>query len=122
RAPAPELRDRIAPGVGLGARAHQGPRAGRPVGDPAHPRGALCGMFLGLAFVIVHHPFYSGFYGDRALRHGISPTTDQGIAGAMMIGVDFVVMIAALRFFFLRSATDADRAAIQAPVQDSGVS
>jgi putative membrane protein len=93
----------------------------------------FAGMFLGMGFVIVHHPFYHGFYGDRALKHGISPTTDQGIAGAMMLVVDFLVMIGALVFFFMRSAEDADReqraeelAVIQsaraaAPVQESGV-
>ncbi len=93
-----------------------------PVLEPARARvpGALwkiahitgvrfAGMFLGMAFVIVSHPFYQGFYGDRALQHGISPTTDQGIAGALMLTVDFVVMIGALLFFFLRSAEDAER-------------
>ena len=34
---------------------------------------------------------------------------DQPIAGGMMLGLDFVVMFAALIFFFLRSAEDADR-------------
>jgi putative membrane protein len=82
----------------------------------------FAGMFLGMAFVIVQSPFYEGFYGDRALAHGISPETDQGIAGGMMLAVDFVVMLAALCFFFLRSAQDADlaqeaeeRAAIDEP-------
>ena len=70
----------------------------------------FAGMFLGMAFVIVQSPFYTGFYGNRALQHGISPETDQGIAGGMMLGVDMLVMLAALCFFFLRSAEDADRA------------
>jgi putative membrane protein len=76
----------------------------------AHITGVrFAGMFLGMAFVIVQNPIYSGFYGNRALDHGISPETDQGIAGGMMLGVDFVVMLTALFFFFLRSAEDADR-------------
>jgi cytochrome c oxidase assembly factor CtaG len=75
----------------------------------AHITGVrFAGMFLGMAFVIVSHPFYSGFYGDRALQHGLTPDQDQGIAGGMMLGVDFLVMIGALIFFFLRSATDAE--------------
>jgi putative membrane protein len=76
----------------------------------AHILGTrFAGMFLGMAFVIVSHPFYAGFYGDRALKHGLTPNQDQGIAGGMMLGVDFVVMLAALCFLFLRSAADADR-------------
>jgi putative membrane protein len=75
----------------------------------AHNAGVrFAGMFLGMAFVLVQSPFYSGFYGDRALKHGITPATDQGIAGGMMLAVDFTVMLAALFFFFLRSAQDAD--------------
>jgi putative membrane protein len=76
----------------------------------AHILGTrFAGMFLGMAFVIVSHPFYSGFYGDRALKHGLSPNQDQGIAGGMMLGVDFAVMLTALFFLFMRSADDADR-------------
>jgi putative membrane protein len=76
----------------------------------AHITGVrFAGMFLGMAFVVVSHPFYSGFYGDRALRHGLTPDQDQGLAGAMMLGVDFAVMMGALIFLFLRSADDAER-------------
>jgi putative membrane protein len=78
----------------------------------AHILGTrFAGMFLGMAFVIVSHPFYSGFYGDRALEHGLTPNQDQGIAGGMMLGLDFVVMLGALCFIFMRSADDADREA-----------
>jgi cytochrome c oxidase assembly factor CtaG len=78
----------------------------------AHILGTrFAGMFLGMAFVIVSHPFYSGFYGDRALEHGLTPNQDQGIAGGMMLGLDFVVMLTALCFLFMRSADDADREA-----------
>jgi len=69
----------------------------------------LAGMFVAMAFIFAQHPLYHGFYGDRALKHGITPVTDQSIAGGMMIGVDFVTVFAALFFFFWRSADDAER-------------
>jgi putative copper resistance protein D len=88
----------------------------------------FAGMFLGMAFVFVQSPFYSGFYGDRALKHGLTPVQDQGIAGAMMLSVDFFVMIGALIFFFLRSADDAEREQAlppprqpSAPARETGV-
>jgi putative copper resistance protein D len=92
----------------------------------AHITGVrFAGMFLGMAFVIVSHPFYSGYYGDRALKHGLTPNQDQGLAGAMMLGLDMMVMIGALIFFFLRSASDADREerteALAAPVRETSV-
>jgi putative copper resistance protein D len=70
----------------------------------------FAGMFLGMAFVIVQTPFYRDFYGSRAVQHGLSPIEDQQIAGGLMLGVDFFVMIGALLFFFMRAAEDADRA------------
>jgi cytochrome c oxidase assembly factor CtaG len=69
----------------------------------------LAGMFLGMAFFIVQRPIYEGFYAQRALQHGMTPLQDQQIAGGMMLGLDFLVMIGALLFFFLRTAEDADR-------------
>jgi putative membrane protein len=77
----------------------------------AHISGVrFAGMFLGMAFLIVQHPIYSGFYGDRALKHGMTPYGDQQLAGGLMLGLDFFIMLGALAFFFLRSADDADRA------------
>jgi putative membrane protein len=77
----------------------------------AHISGVrFAGMFLGMAFLIVQHPIYDGFYGDRARDHGLTPYGDQQLAGAMMMGLDFFIMLGALAFFFLRSAEDADRA------------
>jgi len=70
----------------------------------------FAGMFLGMAFLIVQEPIYEGFYGERALEHGLSPYGDQQLAGAMMMGLDFVIMLGALAFFFFRAADDADRA------------
>jgi cytochrome c oxidase assembly factor CtaG len=68
----------------------------------------FAGMFLGMAFVIIQRPIYEGFYARRALEHGLSPLEDQQIAGGLMLGIDFFVMIGALIFFFLRSAQDED--------------
>lgn len=70
----------------------------------------FAGMFLGMAFVILQTPIYKGFYGERALAHGLTPAEDQQIAGGLMLAIDFLVMMGALIFFFLRAASDADRA------------
>jgi putative membrane protein len=87
----------------------------------AHITGVrLAGMFLGMAFILVRNPIYDGFYGRRALEHGMTPVQDQQIAGSLMLGLDFVIMIGALTFFFLRSAEDADRKAAQAALRDGG--
>jgi cytochrome c oxidase assembly factor CtaG len=69
----------------------------------------FAGMFLGMAFVILQRPIYEGFYGQRALEHGLTPAEDQQIAGGLMLGIDFLVMVGALIFFFMRAAEDADR-------------
>jgi len=69
----------------------------------------FAGMFLGMAFVILQTPIYEGFYGRRALEHGLTPAEDQQIAGGLMLGLDFLVMMGALIFFFMRAAEDADR-------------
>jgi cytochrome c oxidase assembly factor CtaG len=69
----------------------------------------FAGMFLGMAFLVLRHPAYEGFYGHRALDHGLSPLQDQQIAGGLMLGLDFIVMMGALTFFFLRTAQDVDR-------------
>jgi putative membrane protein len=68
------------------------------------------GMILGFALIVITHPIYSGFYGDRALAHGFTPYQDQQLAGGIMMGFDVMVMMAALIFFFMRSADDAERA------------
>jgi putative membrane protein len=76
----------------------------------AHITGVrFAGMFLGMAFLLVRHPVYEGFYGQRAVEHGLTPLEDQQIAGSLMLGLDLVVMIGALTFFFLRTAQDVDR-------------
>jgi putative membrane protein len=77
----------------------------------AHITGVrFAGMFLGMAFLILRSPVYDGFYGERALEHGLTPLEDQQLAGGLMLGIDLVVMVGALTFFFLRTAADAERA------------
>ena len=71
----------------------------------------LAGMFLGMAFILMSAPAYEGFYGDAAREHGLSPLTDQQVAGGVMLGLDLLVMLATVAFFFYRSAEDHDRAA-----------
>jgi cytochrome c oxidase assembly factor CtaG len=70
-------------------------------------------MFLGMAFLVARTPFYAGFYGDRAREHGLSPLEDQQIAGGLMMGLDILIMLFALAFFFWRAAEDHDRRAAE---------
>jgi putative copper resistance protein D len=74
----------------------------------------VAGMFLAMAFIIASAPVYSGYYGNRAREHGISPLLDQQIAGGMMMGLDMAIMFFALGFFFYRAAQDNDRAEAEA--------
>ena len=70
----------------------------------------LASMMLGMAFVFMREPAYGGFYGDRAREHGLAPLADQQIAGALMMSLDAILVVAVLSWFFWRSAGDADRA------------
>jgi len=70
----------------------------------------LAGMFLGMALIVMTSPAYADFYGDRAREYGLSPLTDQQIAGGMMLALDLVVMLFCVGFFFYRSAEEHDRA------------
>ena len=67
------------------------------------------GMFLGMAFVLTRRPVYFSIYGERPHRHGLSPVADQQLAGGLMLGLDFFVILFALTFFFWRAAADHDR-------------
>ena len=69
----------------------------------------MMSMFLAMAFILSHQPVYS-FYADRGRTHGLTPLTDQQIAGGLMLSVDIVVMMVALSFFFWRAAAENDRA------------
>ena len=70
----------------------------------------VSGMFLGMGFILLRTPAYGEFYGRTAPAHGFSPLTDQQLAGGMMLGLDLLVMLFCVGFFFHRSAQDAERA------------
>ncbi len=70
----------------------------------------LPGMFLGMAFILLRTPAYPEFYGRTTREHGFSPITDQQVAGGMMLGLDLLVMLFCVAFFFYRSADDDERA------------
>lgn len=75
----------------------------------AHIVGArFSGMFLGMFFIIASTPIYAGWYGEGERAFGLSPLTDQQVAGAMMLFLDFALMLFAVAFFFWRSAQDHD--------------
>jgi cytochrome c oxidase assembly factor CtaG len=69
----------------------------------------MISMFLGVAFVFMRHPVYTGVYGSGE-RHGVSAVTDQQYAGGMMMTLDILIMVFALTLFFWRTASDEDRA------------
>jgi putative membrane protein len=74
-----------------------------------HILGArMIGMFLGMAFVLIRYPVYTGVYGSGD-RHGVSALADQQSAGAMMVAVDIAIMVFALSFFFWQAARQHDR-------------
>jgi cytochrome c oxidase assembly factor CtaG len=68
----------------------------------------MLGMFLGMAFVLIRTPVYTGVYGSGE-RRGISALADQQTAGAMMVAVDILIMMFALAFFFWQAARQHDR-------------
>jgi cytochrome c oxidase assembly factor CtaG len=69
----------------------------------------MIGMFLGMSFVLIRVPVYTGVYGSGDRGHGLSAIGDQQLAGGMMVTVDILIMVFALCFFFFRAAQDADR-------------
>jgi cytochrome c oxidase assembly factor CtaG len=70
----------------------------------------MAGMFLGMSFVLIRVPVYTGVYGAGDRGHGLSALGDQQLAGAMMVTVDILIMVFALCFFFYRAAQeDAER-------------
>ena len=71
------------------------------------------GMLLGMAFIIMRSPAY-GWYVGRTQEHGLSPVTDQQIAGGLMMSLDVTIILFAVAFFFYRSAQDHDRAEAEA--------
>jgi putative membrane protein len=76
----------------------------------AHIFGARAvGMFLGIAFIAMRAPAYDWYVG-RTSEHGLRPLQDQQIAGGLMLTVDVIIVMAAVAFFFWRSAEDHDLA------------
>jgi len=75
----------------------------------AHIIGArMIGMFLGMGFVLIREPVYTGVYGSGE-RRGIDALADQQTAGAMMVALDILIMVFALAFFFWHAAQQHDR-------------
>lgn len=70
----------------------------------------MAGMFLGMAFVLIRMPVYTGVYGAGDRGHGLTAVADQQLAGAMMVVLDILIMAFALIFFFVRASGDATRA------------
>jgi cytochrome c oxidase assembly factor CtaG len=69
----------------------------------------MVGMFLGMSFVLIRVPVYTGVYGAGDRGHGLSALEDQQLAGAMMVTLDILIMVFALCFFFYRASQQADR-------------
>jgi putative membrane protein len=69
----------------------------------------MVGMMLGMSFVLIRVPIYTGVYGSGERKFGLSPIQDQQIAGAMMVTVDILIMVFALCYFFYKASEQADR-------------
>jgi cytochrome c oxidase assembly factor CtaG len=69
----------------------------------------MVSLFLGMALIFSHSPWYAGYYGNRAREYGLTPLEDQQLAGGMMMSLDIVIIMFALCLFFWRSASDHDR-------------
>ncbi len=69
----------------------------------------MAGMLLGMSFVLIRVPIYTGVYSEGDRGHGFTALGDQQTAGAMMVSLDLLIMVFALCFFFYRAAQDADR-------------
>jgi len=66
------------------------------------------GMFLGMSFVLIRQPVYTGVYGTGERARGLSSIHDQQLAGGMMVVLDILLMVFALAFFFLRAGQQYD--------------
>lgn len=76
----------------------------------------LLGMFLGMGFVLIRVPVYTGVYGSGDRGYGLTALADQQLAGGMMVVLDLLIMVFALCFFFWRaSGDDADRTQAAGP-------
>jgi putative membrane protein len=70
----------------------------------------LAGMMLGMAFVLIREPVYTGVYGSGERGLGFSALADQQTAGGIMVSLDFLVMGFALCWLFWHAAQDDARA------------
>ena len=75
----------------------------------------MAGMMLGMGFVFIRVPIYTGVYSAGERPGGLSPLQDQQLAGGMMVTLDILVMVFALCFFFLRASQDAEESDQRAP-------
>ena len=74
-----------------------------------HILGArFLGMFLGMSFVIIRQPVYTGVYGTGERALGLTPVADQQVAGGIMVFLDVLIMVGALAFFFQRAGREHD--------------
>jgi putative copper resistance protein D len=92
-----------------------------PLMDPTHERvegriwksfyvacARMVGSVWGVVLIVSSTQLYP-YYGRSAETYGISPHTDQQVAGALMMAVDFVIMCAGfIAFFALTSRDKAD--------------
>jgi putative membrane protein len=69
----------------------------------------MVGMMLGMSFVLIRVPIYTGVYGSGERKFGLTPIQDQQIAGAMMVTLDILIMVFALCYFFYKASEQADR-------------
>ncbi len=75
-----------------------------------HMLGArMIGMFLGMSFVLIRVPIYTGVYGSEERALGMSALHDQQLAGALMVVTDILLMVFVLIFFFVHAAREQDR-------------
>lgn len=85
-----------------------------PLLDPTHHRAEgrmwkafyvvvarTIGGILGIILIVLPSQLY-GFYGDAPLHYGLTPRTDQQLAGAMMMAVDFIIVTAGFFYFLAR--------------------
>jgi putative membrane protein len=68
----------------------------------------IVSMFLAMALIFSRSTWYSA-YGDLPRKHGFSPLTDQQVGGGLMLGLDLLIMLFALGFFFWAAAREHDR-------------
>lgn len=86
------------------------PQRRRPRGELwklGHILGArFAGMMLGMAFILIRVPVYTGVYPSGDRRFGLDAVSDQQTAGGLMLSLDFFVVVFALSYFFWRAAAD----------------